>query len=137
MLDRAIAEAEEQARIERIHAERYVLEQESLEEQAPALWQQFRAAIKAECCCRPKHLVFAVTPNSEAAISTCQPKGRRTLLLRFLPKSKAISFACGSEAGTYPFRLNALNLAVIGSPDGDIFASTSEAAEQVLSLLFR
>lgn len=137
MLDQAIAESEERARIEWINAENNVLEQQMLEEQAPVLWQQFRAAIKAECSCRPKHLAFAVTPNTEAAINTLQPKCRRTLLLRFLPRSKAVSFVCGSKTGMYPIRLNALKIAVLCNADGDEFSSIEEAADVVLTLLFQ
>ena len=137
MLDQAIAESEERARIERISAEKGMLEQQMLEEQAPAIWQQFRAAIKAECSCRPKHLAFAVTPNTEAAVNTLQPGSRRTLLLRFLPRSKAVSFVCGSNAGMYPIRLNALNIAVLCNSDGDEFGSVEEAADVALTLLFQ
>ncbi|MFP5276084.1 MAG: hypothetical protein ACLGPM_03130 [Acidobacteriota bacterium] len=136
-LDRAIAESEEQAKAERITSERYVIEQQMLEEQAPVVWQQFRSAVKAECGCRPDHLVFAVTPNTEAAINTVQAKGRKTLVLRYLPKSKAVSFVCAGKAGSYPIRLNAVNVAVLCTTDGEEFESNAEAAEQVLSLLFR
>lgn len=136
-LDQAIAQAEEQAKIEQIDAERFVLEQQMLEEQAPAVWQAFRSSVKAECECRPKHLSFAVSPNTEAAISTLQPKKRRTLLLRYLPKSKAVSFACVEEAGTYPIRLNPVNVATLCDAEGNEFLSLAEAAQQVLSVLFR
>jgi hypothetical protein len=136
-LDQAIAQAEEQAKVERINAERFVLEQQMLEEQAPAVWQAFRASLKAECDCRPKHLSFAVAPNAEAAISTVQPKKRRTILLRYLPKSKAVRFTCVEEAGTYPIRLNPVNVATLCDADGNEFTSLAEAAQQVLSALFR
>lgn len=136
-LDLAIAEAEQRVTKDRILKEKYVQEQESLSEQGPALWGRFREALRVECRNRPKHLNFAVTPNTEASIHTSRGVvGRKTILLRYLPKSKAISYVSDGRSGTYPMRLNDLNLAVICNEEGMAFGTLGEAAEELLSLLF-
>jgi hypothetical protein len=133
MLDRLIAETEANAEDQKRDAERFVLEQGILDEQAPGIWKRLRALLKDKCQQYPKHLKFEVCGENEAIIRGSS----RVLEAKFLRKSKVVVFECGGGSGCCTFRLNRQNIAVLCDGDGVLFPSEEYAAEQLLALILR
>jgi hypothetical protein len=135
-LDRAIAEAEAENRSEELAAEVYVRERRALDEQIPAVWGKFRAAIKVKCEAKPKHLRFGVCPDVEAKVERLNDPKHRMLEVQLLRESGVVQFECGEASGCCTIRLNRQNIAGVCDQDGHPFLSIEDAAEEVLSLLF-
>lgn len=135
-LDRAIAEAEIENRSQELAAEMYVRQRRALEEQIPALWGKFRAAIRVKCEARPKHLRFGVSLDTEAIVERLGDRNHTVLEIRLLRESGVIEFTCKGADGYFTMRLNRSNLAVICDQDGNAFASQEDAVDEVLALLF-
>lgn len=135
-LDRAIAEAEKENHSQGLAAEAYVRERRALDEQIPAVWVKFRAAIRVKCDANPKHLRFGVSPDIEAIVERLGDRSHTVLELRLLRESGAVEFTCKDANGYFTMRPNRSNLATICDQDGHPFPSMEDAAEEVLSLLF-
>jgi hypothetical protein len=135
-LDHLIAEAGEKAQRLSLADEVYLRERQALDEQIPALWDKFRAAVKVTCEARAAHLHFCVAPNTQIRVDRKQDSYHRRVEIRFLRKSGVIAFDSGNVSGFCTFRLNRQNLAVICDQDGVQFPSLEDAVEEVLSLLF-
>lgn len=135
-LDRAIAEAETDGRSQELAAEVYVLRRRALVEQIPSAWGKFRAAIRAKCEAKPKHLRFMVCLDTEAKVERLGDKNHTTLELRLLRDSGVVEFESGNQSGCCTVCVNEHNLARICDQDGRPYASVDDAADDVLSLLF-
>jgi hypothetical protein len=135
-LDRAIAETEREVQSQELAVELYVRERRALDEQIPAVWTKFRAAIRAECDAKPKHLRFGVSLDTEVSVERLGDRDHAVLELRLLRESGVVEYACKGAVGYFTMRLNRSNLAVICDQDGHPFPSMEDAADEVLSFLF-
>jgi hypothetical protein len=134
MLERVIAEFEDQQEKEQDKAAWRIHEQRILDDLAFPLWMQCRESIEVGCKKHPKYLQFEVQPDTNASVRN--NKTKKYLTVEYLRNSHSIAYQFGRITRRYSIRINEDRQAVIWGHVQDVFKSPEEMADDLLSLLF-
>ena len=118
MLDRLIATIEAESQKRDIGAERFVREQRILDELAPRLFKNLKAALRAEAEKYPNHFKWETHPETEAVIRG-KSERPRVLEVGYLGDSKLVWVRCGEVEEEFSIRLDDQAQAVFCNGDSE------------------